>query len=98
MRPIPYPAVESELGTNTPVKASFWPSPGPFFRQKLLNPYKVFPSRSAAGKPSREGDRPASGPALEPLEAGEGALDQTQEFQTPVTELNSEMVLTHTQV
>ena len=39
----------SELGTNKPVKAIFWPWLEPFSVRKYLNPFKLFSARRVAG-------------------------------------------------
>ena len=39
----------SKFGTHKTVKARIWPWPEPFFWEKSLKRYKVFPLRSGAG-------------------------------------------------
>ena len=73
----------SELGTNTPAKATSWPWLEPFSVPKSLNPFKLFPHPSTAGRslPSnnpvfRQPSFPAGrlGPYYLPHEISFGAL------------------------
>ena len=43
----------SPYGTHTTVMARSWPLLGPFFRQKYVNPFKLFHPRSTAFAPQK---------------------------------------------